>query len=99
MMPTKSLSLGSLCCYISAYAKGDQSISIEADRSPEPKSNRTYRIPRHSRFHLAATAIDGWLIANSSIAVAVDDSPAVPRVAVDRFGVIGFVEGDGGFGD
>jgi hypothetical protein len=65
MMPTKSLSLGSLCCYIailnqlpdqiglkalrsnkpilnlisdcyiSAYAKGDRSLFIKADRSPE----------------------------------------------------------------
>jgi hypothetical protein len=48
----------------------------------KPKSYHACRIPRHQRFRSAAT--------EPLIAVEVDDSPAVPRVAVDRFGVRGF---------
>jgi hypothetical protein len=62
---------------------------------------RSYRIGSDQGIVvLAAAVIDRrywWVVAlEPSIAVEVDELPVVPRKVVDRSGVRGFVEGDGG---
>jgi hypothetical protein len=63
-------------------------------------SQRSYRIGSDQGIVvLAAAVIDRryrWVVAlEVSIIVGVDELPMVPRKVVDRFGVSGFVEGDG----